>query len=245
MQWFERFFDGLYARVLPNTFDQESTLTHARMVKKLLRARRGASVLDVPCGTGRVTLPLAEMGLVMTGVDLTARYLARARRDARKQRLDVRFVHCDMRDIAFEGEFNGAFNWFGSFGYFSDADNLAFCRRVFEALKPGGRFLVDGMNRSWLLSHFREAGENKIAGVTIATRNRWDKRTGRVRSRWTFSRGKQSETHMLNMRIFNGADIRALLHTAGFREIVLYGYPPVGPFTRHSRRMIAVGRRPE
>lgn len=243
-EWYRRFFDGLYARVLPNTFDKATTLTHARMVKKLLRARKGASVLDVPCGTGRVTLPLAEMGLVMTGVDLTASYLARARRDARRCGLEVRFARSDMRDIAFEGEFDGAFNWFGSFGYFSDADNLAFCRRVFNALKPGGRFLVEGPNKSWILSHFREAGESTIAGVTITTRNRWNDRTGRVRSRWTFSRGKQSETHTLDMRLFNGADIRALLRAAGFGEVTLHGRPPLGRFTRHSRRMMAVGRRP-
>jgi hypothetical protein len=46
------------------------------------------------------------------------------------------------------------------------------------------------------------------------------------------------------MRIFNGAEIRALLRAAGFREVKLFPNPPLGPFTRHSRRMIAVGSKP-
>ena len=243
--WFENFFDGLYARVLPNAFNEAATLSQMRVVRKLLKVRKGASVLDIPCGTGRLTLPLAETGLAMTGVDRTAPYLARARREAKRRGLDVRLLQSDMRDIAFDRQFSAAFNWFGSFGYFSDADNLAFAKRVFQALAPGGRFLVEGMNKSSLLSHFRETGDNTIAGVRIKTRNQWNDRTGRVHSRWTFSRGKRTERHALSMWIFNGADIRALLRAAGFREITLYGWPPVGRLTRHSRRIIAVARRPK
>ncbi|MFH0962390.1 MAG: class I SAM-dependent methyltransferase [Planctomycetota bacterium] len=243
-EWFNRFFPGLYTRVLPKTFDEATTLSHARLVKRLLRVRRGASILDVPCGMGRITLPLAEMGLVMTGVDLTGSYLARARRDARKRGLDVRFIESDMRRIDFDREFTAAFNWFGSFGYFSDADNLAFCRAVFRTLNAGGRFLIEGLNKSWMLSHFRERMEHKIGGVRITTRNRWNDRTQRTHSLYTFSRGKTTETILLKMRIFNGADIRMLLRAAGFRTVTLFGWPPLQPFTRHSRRIIAVATKP-
>jgi hypothetical protein len=59
------------------------------------------------------------------------------------------------------------------------------------------------------------------------------------------SRGKRSERCRISIiRIFNGADLRRLLHRAGFRDIRLYGFPPVGRFTRHSRRIVAVGRKP-
>jgi len=142
--WYERFFDGLYGRVLSSQFERAKSLEQARVIKRLLRVRRGQKVLDVPCGQGRITLPLARAGLAMTGVDLTRAYLTKAARLARRARLRVRFLQADMRAIAFENEFDAAFNWFGSFGYFSDADNRAFCRRVMAALKPGGRFLVEG-----------------------------------------------------------------------------------------------------
>jgi ubiquinone/menaquinone biosynthesis C-methylase UbiE len=240
--WYERFFDGLYGRVLARQFGAETSLKQSRVIRRLLGARRGQRVLDVPCGQGRITLPLARSGLVMTGVDRTAAYLGKARRLARRGRRKVRFLQGDMREIAFDGEFDAAFNWFGSFGYFSDADNLEFGRRVFRALKPGGRFLVEGTNRSWLLTHFRPRSQQRIGGVWVAQCSRLNRRRTRIMTTWTLKRGTAAERHRIGMRLFNGAEIRKLLRAAGFREVRLYGRGG-SRFTRHSRRLIAVARK--
>jgi hypothetical protein len=58
-----------------------------------------------------------------------------------------------------------------------------------------------------------------------------------------FTDGKSIERHTIVMRIFSGGELRALLSEAGFRDVRLYPRPPVGPFTRHSRRLIAVAQR--
>ena len=245
-EWFQTFFDGLYADVLPRTFEEQATLEQAGILRDLLQLKPGADVLDVPCGVGRLTLPLARMGYRMTGVDLTAGYIEAAGAAAREQECGARFVRRDMREIEFEGEFTAAFNWFGSFGYFSDDENLQFAKRVLRALRPGGRFLIEGMNKSRLLTHFLPRTEQEINGVHILHENGWDADTDRVRSTWTLSRGTRSETHRLLIRVFNGGDLRALLRRAGFRDTILCGgYPPVGRLTRHSRRLIAVSRKPE
>ena len=130
----------------------------------MLKKRKGMKVLDIPCGMGRLTIPVAKMGLALTGVDLTESYIRRARREARKQGVDARFVCRDMRKIEFEEEFDAAFNWFTSIGYFNDAEEPAFCSRVLRALKPGGRFLVETMNKSWLLAHFLSRSGETIGG---------------------------------------------------------------------------------
>jgi SAM-dependent methyltransferase len=200
-------------------------------------------VLDVPCGQGRLTLPLARSGLVMTGVDLTGAYLAKARNLARRGRLKIRFLQSDMRGIGFDAEFDAAFNWFGSFGYFSDADNLAFCRRVLAALKPGGRFLVEGMNKSWVLAHFRPRNETRVGGVLVTQRNRLAPGDRRIRTVWTLRHGRRTERHAISMRAFTGTELREFLRAAGFGEVRLYG-PGGSRFTRHSRRLIAVARKP-
>jgi ubiquinone/menaquinone biosynthesis C-methylase UbiE len=244
VEWFDGFFDGLYADALPKLGDPKRALQQARIVRRLLGVRKGQSVLDVPCGAGRITLPMARMGLEMTGADLTASYLRHVRRRARREGLAIRCVQSDMRAIAFDAEFDGAFNWGGSFGYFSDAGNLAFCERVFAALKPGGRFVVDALNKSWLLTHFLPRIETTHGGVRVVMRNRWHAPTHRVRSTWTLSKGDVTERHPVTIRIFNGKEIRALLRSAGFREIKLFSWPPVGRFTRHSMRLTAVARKP-
>jgi SAM-dependent methyltransferase len=243
-EWFHKFFSGLYTRVLGKQFDEAYTLKQARLVKRLLKARKGQRVLDIPCGQGRLTIPLARMGLVMTGVDLTAAFIRRARCQARKAKLDIRFLQGDMRDIAFDGKFDAAFNWFTSIGYSSSKDDLAFCKKVFRALKPGGRFLVETINLSWLLRHFRERTEETVSGVRILHHNRWDARTRRLSSTWTFRWGKVTERKATSIRAYTGPELRALLRAAGFRDVRLYGNRPLGRLTQHSKRLIAVARRP-
>jgi len=242
--WHHNFFDGLYGRVLAHQFDTDRSRREARLVKRLLRVRRGSRVLDVPCGQGRLTLPLARLGLRMTGLDVTPAYVLRARRRARAEGLDVRFLRGDMRDIPFRDEFHAAFNWFSSLGYFSDDGNLDACRAAFRALRPGGRFLVDVVSKSRVLARFRAREEHTIGGVHVRIRNRWDPRAQRIRGAWTLARGQVTERHRIDMRLYSGADLRRLLRQAGFRDVRFYGRPPLGPLTRHSPRLVAVATKP-
>ena len=117
-------------------------------------------------------------------------------------------------------------------------------RAALGALKPGGRFLVETINKSSLLRRFRTGSEERINGVRVVHANHWDARTSRVNDTWTLSHGARTERHRISMRPYNGAEIRAVLRAAGFGEIQLFGHPPLGRLTRHSRRLIAVGRRP-
>jgi SAM-dependent methyltransferase len=60
-------------------------------------------VLELGCGTGRVTMPLAHEGVHVVGVDRSAEMLARARRRVRRQRRGVRpdLVRGDIRHLPF------------------------------------------------------------------------------------------------------------------------------------------------
>jgi SAM-dependent methyltransferase len=242
-EWYETFFDGLYAKVLGSERHESRAAQEARLIKRLLRLRKGHCVLDCPCGLGRIAFQLAGMGLNVTGADLTASYVSRARRRAKKDMADVRFIRCDMRDLPFDTEFDAVVNWFTSFGYFDNPGNLATAKAAFAALKPGGKFLIEMMNKSWLLSHFRADHDDTINGVRILSHARWDARTNRVRNRWILSKGRKVEPYRFSHGLYSGAEMRALLRAAGFRDIQLFGRPPLGRFTRHSRRIIAVAKR--
>ncbi len=105
-EWHHKFFDDLYGRVLAGQFDRAKTLRQARLIRKLLRLHKGQAVLDCPCGLGRLTVPLARMGMRMTGVDFQPTYLARARRHAKRARVRAGFVRCDMRELPFRDQFD-------------------------------------------------------------------------------------------------------------------------------------------
>ncbi|KKN82975.1 hypothetical protein LCGC14_0303900 [marine sediment metagenome] len=243
--WYETFFDGLYGKVLASHFSEDRAQAQAELIKKLLKLRKGQRVLDCPCGVGRITIPLARMGLKMTGVDLTAAYVRQARRRAKREGLDIPFIRCDMREIDFDGEFHAVINWFTAFGYFDKAGDLATAKGAFRALKPGGKFLVDVSNKSWVLSHFVASDTSVINDVEITDTRQWNANIGRMESDWTFRKGKQIERQHVSLRLYDGAELRAVLRKAGFREIHLYGFPPLGRLSRHRRRLIAVATRPK
>jgi len=68
-----------------------------------LAAAAGGEVLELGCGTGRISLPVAKHGVALTGIDRSAPMLARARRRVARARLDgrVHLVRGDIRVLPF------------------------------------------------------------------------------------------------------------------------------------------------
>ena len=245
-EWFESFFGPLYAETFLNLLPAAVSEGNARTVQELLELRPGDRVLDVPCGNGRVTLPMARKGLAMTGVDLVPAFVEEASRRAAQEGLDAHFLCGDMRQIAFREEFDAVLNWGDSFGYFSDDEILGFCVRVCQALRPGGWFLVECANRTWLKGSLRPERELAISRSRIRQAQRYDDPSRRLLATWTYTQPEGSETCEFSMRVYNGTEMRALLRGAGLRGTRLFqSYPTFGPFTARSQRFIAVARRPQ
>ena len=95
----------------------------------------GSKILDAGCGTGRTACYLAKQGHDVTGIDLLPAMVAKARRRACEEQVEVRFVQGDICALPFE---SGVFDVVlaESVTVFADAPRaLAEYRRV---LKPGG-----------------------------------------------------------------------------------------------------------
>lgn len=243
-EWFESFFDDLAAEYFGHAADPAHVERHARAIRELLAVQAGDAVLDVPCGIGQLAVPLARLGLRVTGVDFSASYLEAGGERAAAAGVSVRFVRQDMREMAFAEEFDAALNWGGSFGYFSDADNLRYCRRVRQALKPGGRLLIDTVHEPWLAENCRPRAELVLRGIRIRQITRYDRASGRYRAVWTYTRGDERRRHHLSMRVYAEGQMRELLREAGFGEVeCLGGPPPIVPLEPSCRRMLTVATR--
>jgi SAM-dependent methyltransferase len=114
------------------------------MIVHVLELEPGDQVLDLACGSGDHARRLAWRGLEVLGVDIAPSLIAHCReRAADEGPATARFVVGDMRELAYDSQFDAALLLSGSFGFFDEAVNRDVLARMAQALKPGGRMLID------------------------------------------------------------------------------------------------------
>ncbi len=109
------------------------------------------TILDLACGTGNTTLPLARRGYQVTGLDLSPAMIAIARDKATKQGLAVDFFTADMRSFQLEEPVDLITCFHDGLNYLPDYNDLERTfRQVRSNLTPGGMFVFDLNTIQWL-----------------------------------------------------------------------------------------------
>ena len=107
------------------------------------------SIVDLGCGTGNISIPLAKSGFEVFGIDLSADMLAIARNKwddppARGQGGSIRWLQQDMRDWELPDPVDAVISFCDCLNYLSaEADVVRTFRRTHAGLAPGGLFLFD------------------------------------------------------------------------------------------------------
>jgi SAM-dependent methyltransferase len=240
-EWWQRFFTGPWLDLQGSMFDDAVTAAQVARIERMLSLDAGSRLLDVPCGVGRVSLELAARGHRVTGVDITESFLEAARTRAGERGVEIELRHGDMRDLPWKGEFDAVVNWWGSFGYFDEAGNEAFVRAVARALKPGGRFLIEGHLAESLLPIYQPHGWFRVDDVVVLEERRLDMDAARIESTWTFLRdGSPSESRSSSMRVYTFHELSAMLRDAGFERVVAFDSTTAEPFELRKTTRAAV-----
>ena len=221
--WFEEVFDEDYLRTLP-FMRADQTLREVEFISNALTAAPGSEILDVGCGYGRHAIELVQRGFNVTGLDLSLPLLIRAADEAQRRSLSVNFVHADMREMAFEKQFDGAYSMLTSFGYFDEETNLRVAERIGRALKPGGRLLLDILNRDYVVSDLPVRVWWEGTGCVVLEEVDFNFHTSRINTHRSivFEDGRQLEQE-LSVRAYSLHEIGRLLRQAGFRVIDVSG----------------------
>ena len=107
-------------------------------------ASRGEQVLELGCGTGRVTVPMALAGAAVTGLDSSPAMLDIARAKAEQAGVRVRWVEGDMADFELEQRFGLVVIPFRSFLHLSSAQEQSGClASIHRHLTAGGRLALN------------------------------------------------------------------------------------------------------
>lgn len=239
--WYVDLFDEDYLRTLPFLTPQ-ATQAEAEFVIDALGLQPGAQVLDVGCGYGRHAMELAARGFHVVGLDLSTPLLVRGGEEAMRRGLEINFVRGDMRELDFDAQFDGAYCVFSTFGYFDDETNKKTISNMARALKPGGRVMIEILNRDYLIADLptRVWWEGEGCVVLEEVELNYFSSRIQVNRSVVFDDGRQLEQE-ISVRAYSLHEIGKLMHAAGFRVLeVSGGYHTRGRFFGNQSRHIIV-----
>jgi SAM-dependent methyltransferase len=240
-EWWQSFFSGLWLDVQRARM-ADRTSSEADFIESCLRLEPGNAVLDVPCGEGRLSLELASRGYELTGVDVTLPLLEDARAKSSARGLSLTLEHMDMRDLPWKGAFDGAFCFWGSFGYFDDDGNRAFLQRIHDALRPGARFVFDALVAEGLLPIFRKRDWWLSGDVLVAEERTYDFEASRIEGEWKLIRGDQQDERRSSMRVYSYRELIEILKSVGFSTFEAFSSLDKEPFTLGRRLFLVAGK---
>lgn len=247
MDWVADFFDTHYSdEYFAYATDQERTEREAEFIFNQLQLTQKSHVLDLACGNGRHCLALAPQVARVTGFDRTQAFIdaaleARGHLGAE----NVELVVGDMRELEYESEFDAVVNYFTAWGYYSDEENFDVLKRVRKALKPGGRFLLETLNREAMLRNYRPQGYTKRDdGSYMLEQRRFDLQSGRnFNIRTTISAEGAIEEHHFDHYMPTPDGMIRHLKDAGFSEVYAVEAPTGDELKLDSWRMAVIGTR--
>jgi SAM-dependent methyltransferase len=221
--WDELFSSEAWQGVQRNWSGVEDAADQAERVIQALGLDDGARVLDAPAGDGRIAVELGAAGFDVVGVDMIEAFVEAGRRDAELRGIaNVTLEVGDVRELPYVSGFDAAICFWGSFGYFDEAGNLAQASAVARALKPGGRYLIDTPSLETLYPRFRERTWFRVGDTIVLQEATLALGTSRVDTEWTFVReGVAQESHRTTVRVYSVHELTSLLREAGFSSFEL------------------------
>ncbi|MCL6599664.1 MAG: class I SAM-dependent methyltransferase [Alicyclobacillus macrosporangiidus] len=218
-----------------------------------LARETGGPILELACGTGRVTIPLAQRGFDVTGVDITPQMLERAKQKAAEKAVRVNWILGDCRHLRLDKQFGLVFMTGNAFQAFLDRKSQEdMLQRVHEHLREDGLFAFETRNPN-LMHLFHDEADKEVSRftdergyeVTVWGSERYDPVTQIQHCityrRWTDSSGVTvTRQTRIDLRYVFPQELEALLHYNGFTLLRRYGYFDKRPFDTDSPLMVCV-----
>lgn len=212
----------------------------------------GGPLLDLACGTGRMSIHLALQGYQVTGVDIVSAMIERARQKAAVRSAEVEFVVSDARSFHLNREFPFIFMLMNAFQFLPmRTDHEAILACVREHLQPDGYFLFETRNPTPRNLEIVRQPEGERATkpdgtqVLLTQAQHYDPITQiqHYTSVTTFQHPDgqvEKRSHRTALRYVFPQEMEALLHYNGFQIHTVYGDWQQNPLTASSPAMIYV-----
>lgn len=227
--------------------------TDLQFYKRWLPISKDASILELCCGTGRLTVPIARDGYNICGVDYNSSMLDQAKIKASKAGVEIRFIDADIRTLNLQEKYDLIFIPFNSIHHlYTNKDLFKLFDVVKKHLKDNGLFLLDCFNPDIHNIVEGEKEENVIAEYTtddgrkvlIKQSMRYESKAQINRIEWHyFINGEFNSVQNLDMRMFFPQELDSYLECNGFDIIHKYGGFEEEAFNDNSEKQVFVLRK--
>ena len=247
-------YDAVYA-------DLTHDLTHDAPFYVALAQECGGPVLELGCGTGRISLAIARQGIAVTGVDISPRMIAAAQEKAAQRGLAERcvFQPGDMAALQLAERYPLVIMPFRSFqSMLSTDEQREALAHVRERLAPGGLFAMDTFNpdvsslvndeTARLAYHLKDVERENGGTLVVWGQNGWDSVTQVNDIRLIIE--EVSDEGVVERRLIRDFEQRYtfryemehLLELSGFAVEAVYGDFDGGPITEESEDLVWMAR---
>ena len=246
--WWRRIFDSIYLKTDGDVIDDEEiTKKEVDLFSEILGLSPDEKILDLCCGQGRHSLELARRGYKnIEGLDRSHYLIQKAKKEAKKEGLDIRFREGDARKLPYPADtFDAVMILGNSFGYFETiTDDLMVLKEVFRVLKPWGLLLIDVADGEYLRSNFQPRSWEWIGKKHFVCRERSLSLDGqRLISREVVTdvgKGVLVDQFYAE-RLYTKENLNEVLKKAGFSDINFHG--SVSPESKRNQDLGMMGER--
>jgi len=210
----------------------ESRTAEIPFFRKMAQGANGP-VLEIACGTGRITFPIAHDGVEIVGLDVSPSMLQQARKRSLAEGTSIKWLEQDCRTMRLKQQFALIFSATNAMQHLLDFDSaLAFLRSARNALLPEGQLIIDVFNPAMsklarpASERYRHKAFSDTDGIEIAVAVASDYRadTQILHSDLHYEKnGTLLRTKEVNMRVFFPQEILALCSLSGLEIVERFG----------------------
>jgi len=199
---------------------------------KEIAQREIKTVLDICCGTGRWTIPLASKGFTVTGIDKHKKMLEIAKKKAKEQNIKIDFKEGDMRDIHTKKKVDAILVCDGIYFLLSHDEILKALSVFLRSLEEGGVLIFNVPN---LIS--REQSDHQIETFQGKSAYRMEIRKvvdiddvkAIIHEEWMSIVDDRGKLCMIRgevkTKLLSYEEVRTLLQISGFTEDKIHCFP--------------------
>lgn len=234
-----------------NVYDGMNTKTDdLPFYLRWLEKKKNGNILELCCGTGRLTIPLAQKGYNITGVDNSTSMLKKANEKTNELKVPVKFREADMRTLNLPETYDIIFIPFNSIHHlYTNQDFFNVLIGVKKHLKEDGYFILDCFNpdiryivhseeqKSIIAEYLTKDGREIVVKQTMMYENT----TQINRIKWHyFINGEFDSVQNMDMRMFFPQELDTYLNMYGFKIIHKFGGFKEELFEYNSEKQIIV-----